>query len=188
MESRTGKSIRKYIGFTRIRYKNEAVIKNQLNQLLDEIEALRKKNSKEDVDISLPKRKEFLDRVIKLTQTNQKKMVIIQNRVERKLAYELSNPEFENVIKKHLYLSKTSTSKFSSPDLCELTKGIKIISSPGTPGRITVFGDDAFAVVVGKVDENSVQAAVAAGTLGKGRVVAFSHEAYLSNLESVRER
>ena len=167
--------------------KNEAVIKNQLNQLLDEIEALRKKNSKEDVDISLPKRKEFLERVIKLTQTNQKKMVIIQNRVERKLAYELSNPEFENVIKKHLFLSKTSTSKFSSPSLNELTKGIKTISSPGTPGRITVFGDDAFAVVVGKVDENSVQAAVAAGTLGKGRVVAFSHEAYLSNLESVGE-
>ena len=167
--------------------KNEAVIKNQLNQLLDEVEALRKKNSKEDIDTSLPKRKEFLERVIKLTQTNQKKMVIIQNRVERKLAYELSNPEFENVIKKHLFLSKISTSKFSSPALNELTKGIKTISSPGTPGRITVFGDDAFAVVVGKVDENSVQAAVAAGILGKGRVVAFSHEAYLSNLESVGE-
>lgn len=167
--------------------KNEAIIKNQLNQLLDELEALRKKNIKEDIDLSIPKRKEFLERVIKLTQSNQKKMVIIQNRVERKLAYELSNPEFENVIKKHLYLSKTTTSKFSSPALNELTKGIKTISSPGTPGRITVFGDDAFAVVVGKVDENSVQAAVAAGTLGKGRVVAFSHEAYLSNMESVGE-
>lgn len=168
-------------------YKAEELVKNQVNQLLDEVEALRKKSNTSDTVISPAKRMEFLERLVKLTQSNQKKMEIIQNRIERKLAFELSNPEFENVIKKHLYLSKTSTSKFSSPDLNEFTKGIKIISSPGTPGRISVFGDDAFVVVVGKVNENSVQAAVGAGTLGKGRVVAFSHAAYLSNLESVRE-
>lgn len=168
-------------------FKNEEAIKTQLNHLLNEVEALRKESTKKNVKISPIKEKQFVDRFLKLTQSSQKKMAIIQNILERKLAYELSNPEFENVIKTHLELSKSSFSQFVSQDLGELTKGIKIISSPGTPGRITVFGEQAFAVVVGKVDDNSVQAAVGAGSLGKGRVIAFSHAAYLSNLESVKE-
>lgn len=168
-------------------FKSEQVLKTQLNHLLDEVEALRKKNGKKNFQISSKKEKQFVERFLSLTKSSLKKMAIIQNILERKLAYELSNPEFENVIKMHLDLSKSSFSKFVSQDLSELTKGIKIISSPGTAGRVTVFGEKAFAVVVGKVNDNSVQAAVAAGTLGKGRVVAFSHAAYLSNLECLKE-
>lgn len=168
-------------------FKSEQVLKTQLNHLLDEVDALRKKNGKKNFQISSKKEKQFVERFLSLTKSSLKKMAIIQNILERKLAYELSNPEFENVIKMHLELSKSSFSKFESQDLSELTKGIKIISSPGTPGRVTVFGEKAFAVVVGKVNDNSVQAAVAAGTLGKGRVVAFSHAAYLSNLECLKE-
>lgn len=63
------------------------------------------------------------------------------------------------------------------PDLAQLTRGVAKIASPGAPGRVCVFGDAAFPVVVGKADK-SVQPVVGAGRLGTGRVVVFGHNGY----------
>ena len=52
-----------------------------------------------------------------------------------------------------------------SPDLVTLTRGVAKIGSPGAPGRVCVFGDAAFPVVVGKADK-TVQPVVGAGRLG----------------------
>ena len=52
------------------------------------------------------------------------------------------------------------------------------IAAPGVPGPICVYGKDAWVVAVGG-DGKLAAAVVAAGRLGKGRVVAFGHGGYL---------
>ncbi len=61
----------------------------------------------------------------------------------------------------------------------ELLKDVREIGSPGSPGSLSVWGEDAFVAVAGKRGKLAVPV-VAAGTLEKGRVVAFSHDGYLA--------
>ncbi len=61
-----------------------------------------------------------------------------------------------------------------------LLKGVAEIAAPGAPGPLVVFGEHAFVVAVGKSEGKDIQLpVVAAGDLGKGRVVAFGHTGYL---------
>jgi hypothetical protein len=62
-------------------------------------------------------------------------------------------------------------------DVAALLEGVKEISAPGVPGALCPFGDQAFAVVVGK-DGANVQTVVAAARLGEGRIVALGHNGY----------
>lgn len=71
----------------------------------------------------------------------------------------------------------TASAQTVSPDLAQLTQGVTKIGSPGSPGRVCVFGDAAFPVVVGKADK-VVQPVVGAARLGQGRVVVFGHNGY----------
>jgi hypothetical protein len=58
-----------------------------------------------------------------------------------------------------------------------LLQGVHQIAAPGWPGCLSVYGDQAFAVVVGKAGP-AFAPVVAAGRLGKGRLVAFGHNGY----------
>jgi hypothetical protein len=64
------------------------------------------------------------------------------------------------------------------PDLTAFTPGVTKIGSPGLPGRVCVFGDSAFPVVVGSAGNGLVQPVVGAGRLGTGRVIVFGHDGY----------
>lgn len=61
-----------------------------------------------------------------------------------------------------------------------LTKGVSEIASPGLPGALSVFGDAAFPVVLGKSGRDALQPAVAGASLGKGRIVAFCHDGFFA--------
>lgn len=64
-----------------------------------------------------------------------------------------------------------------------LLKDVGEISTPGVPGPLVVYGPNAFPVVIDQRDgETTVM--VAAATLGKGRLVALSHDGYLGKLLS----
>ncbi len=63
-------------------------------------------------------------------------------------------------------------------DAEQLLEGVARIAAPGSPGSLCVFGDEAFAVVVGGAGGAIRQPVVAATTMGKGRVVAFGHDGY----------
>ncbi|MCE9596172.1 MAG: M60 family metallopeptidase [Planctomycetes bacterium] len=65
-------------------------------------------------------------------------------------------------------------------DLEALLDGVRSIAAPGIPGALAVFGDRAFPVVVGRVDEVRLGAAVAAARVESGRVVVFGHSGYAS--------
>lgn len=59
----------------------------------------------------------------------------------------------------------------------ELLNGVKTIAAPGIPGVVSTFGPNAEPLIAGKASE--VQGAVVAyARLGKGRIVAFSHDGY----------
>lgn len=60
-----------------------------------------------------------------------------------------------------------------------LIDGVEEIAAPGIPGPLCVFGDKAVTVIVGKSEDGIYQPVVAAGIMGKGRVVAFGHTGYL---------
>lgn len=74
----------------------------------------------------------------------------------------------------------------SAPDLAQLTRGVQTITSPGSPGRVCVFGDQAFPVVVGNATKGVFQPVVGAARLGTGRIVVFGHNGYFSS-ESAKE-
>ncbi|MCE9635109.1 MAG: M60 family metallopeptidase [Planctomycetes bacterium] len=63
-------------------------------------------------------------------------------------------------------------------DVVQFLDGVERVGRPGAPGALAVFGRDAFAVLTG--DRTSPRAVVAAARHGKGRVVAFAHNGYLS--------
>ena len=71
-------------------------------------------------------------------------------------------------------------------DLAQLTRGVETITSPGSPGRVSVFGDAAFPVIVGNASRGVLQTVVGATRLGGGRVVAFGHNGYFG-IEAVKE-
>ncbi|MCC6322409.1 MAG: hypothetical protein IT438_13350 [Phycisphaerales bacterium] len=60
-----------------------------------------------------------------------------------------------------------------------LIEGVSTIASPGTPGTLTVWGPGALVIAVGKDDRDLPAPVIAAGTLGRGRIVAFPHTAFL---------
>jgi hypothetical protein len=64
--------------------------------------------------------------------------------------------------------------------LDRLLDGVREIAAPGVPGPLVVFGEHAFPVVVGSVDEDLRAPVAAAAEMGAGRVVAFGHDGYLS--------
>lgn len=64
-------------------------------------------------------------------------------------------------------------------DRAALVDGVKEIAVPGLPGTVVPFGEKAFPVVGAKANGEPA-VVVAAGRLGKGRVVAFGHEGYLA--------
>ncbi|MFN3729737.1 MAG: M60 family metallopeptidase [Fimbriimonadaceae bacterium] len=63
-------------------------------------------------------------------------------------------------------------------DRTAIVTGVECIAAPGLPGPLVVYGPEAFAVVAGRSGQGQ-EAVVAAGPLGKGRVVAFGHDGYL---------
>jgi len=68
----------------------------------------------------------------------------------------------------------------AAEDLDSLLTGVGSIAAPGAPGPLAVFGDDAFPVIVGKSGKGTFASVVAAGRLGKGRILAFGHNGYLA--------
>ena len=64
-------------------------------------------------------------------------------------------------------------------DFKKLTAGVKSIPRLGTPCNIIVSGPDAFTIVNG-ASGGRIESAVAATIMGKGLVLTFGHEAYLS--------
>jgi hypothetical protein len=69
---------------------------------------------------------------------------------------------------------------FDDKDLKQLLDGVKTFGATGSPGLVAVVGDDAFPVIVGRVDDEVRGAVVAATEFGSGRIVAFSHNGYFS--------
>ncbi|NOZ19534.1 MAG: hypothetical protein GXP25_00435, partial [Planctomycetes bacterium] len=65
-------------------------------------------------------------------------------------------------------------------DLGVLLDGVKCINVSGIPGPVCVFGNKAFAVVVGKTKTGAALPVMAASRFGKGRVVAFGKGEFLS--------
>ena len=62
----------------------------------------------------------------------------------------------------------------SNEDIAYLTQGVEKIGIAGVPGPVSVFGDNAFAVITGA--EKDVQLPlVAAAQYGAGRVVVFHY-------------
>lgn len=59
-----------------------------------------------------------------------------------------------------------------------LLASVNEIAAPGVPGPLVVYGADAFPVVVGRAGRALSAPVVAAGRLGRGRVVAFGHTGY----------
>ncbi len=82
-----------------------------------------------------------------------------------------------------LMAAGTTRADGANADRAFLTQGVKQIGSPGIPGPVCLLNDRAFAVVMGRVDRQQAPV-VAAGRLGKGRVVAFGHEGYFSDLKT----
>ncbi len=69
-------------------------------------------------------------------------------------------------------------------DRATLLDGVHSIAAPGWPGCLAVYGDDAFAVVVGGAQGKNRAPVVAAGSLDKGRIVAFGHNGYFSAMDT----
>lgn len=68
----------------------------------------------------------------------------------------------------------------SDEDLRVLLDGVKVVDAPGLPGPVCAFGEDAFAVVVGRVKRGGPLPLVVASRFGKGRAVAFGKDGFFS--------
>ena len=60
-----------------------------------------------------------------------------------------------------------------------LLKNVNEIAAPGVPGPLCVYGERAFPVATGNTGDTIHEPVIAAGKMGKGRVVAFGHTGYL---------
>jgi hypothetical protein len=76
----------------------------------------------------------------------------------------------------------TPVRTLNSPIVKALLDGVDEIGSPGVPGSLAVWGDEAVPVVTGRVAKARAPI-VAAGTLGEGRFVAFAHTDYVTPSE-----
>ncbi len=66
-------------------------------------------------------------------------------------------------------------------DRADLVAGVREIAAPGIPGSLCVYGPNAFVVATGGASGGKLRApVVAAGRLGRGRVVAWGHDGYLN--------
>ncbi len=65
-------------------------------------------------------------------------------------------------------------------DRGRLVAGVRSIAAPGLPGAVAVFSPQAGVVVAGKTESGAQVAVIATGHLGRGRVVAFGHDGYLT--------
>ena len=65
-------------------------------------------------------------------------------------------------------------------DRARMLEGVRGVTAPGLPGSLAVYGPGAFPLVVGKADGNARVPVIAAGRLGKGRVVALAHDGYFN--------
>ncbi len=79
-----------------------------------------------------------------------------------------------------LALSPVARAPRSEDDASKLLEGVETVAKTGIPGPVAVFGESSFAVVAGGLDGSLRAAAIAAGKLGSGRVVAFGHNGYMS--------
>lgn len=80
-----------------------------------------------------------------------------------------------------LLLLLTIASRAAAGDLDTLRQEVRAIGIPGVPGPLIVCGEHAFPVVSARSGGQPV-VLVAAGRIGKGRVVAFGHEGYLGEV------
>ncbi len=64
-------------------------------------------------------------------------------------------------------------------DVATLLDGVSKIASPGVPGPLCVFGDDAFVVTGGGWGKNLQRPLVAAARYGEGRAVIFGHGGFM---------
>ncbi len=78
-----------------------------------------------------------------------------------------------------LAASQLSASPAHEADRAALLKGVSEISTNGTPGGLSAFGPDAFAVVAGKESPSALLPVAAAARWDKGRIVAFGHDGFL---------
>jgi hypothetical protein len=76
----------------------------------------------------------------------------------------------------------TPVRALNSPIVRELLDGVNEIASPGDPGSLAVWGDNATPVVTGRL-ASARATVVAAGTMDKGRFVAFAHTGYVDPRE-----
>ncbi|WP_165226781.1 M60 family metallopeptidase [Aquisphaera insulae] len=65
-------------------------------------------------------------------------------------------------------------------DRAQLIEEVREIAAPGAPGSLAVFSPTAGAAVGGGGEGNSQAVVVASGRLGKGRIVAFSHDGFFT--------
>ena len=63
-------------------------------------------------------------------------------------------------------------------DRAQLIAGVREVAAPGSPGSLAVFARTATAIVTGKSEGGSDVAVIAAGHLGRGRVLAMAHDGY----------
>ncbi|MCG3129008.1 MAG: hypothetical protein CHACPFDD_03904 [Phycisphaerae bacterium] len=63
-------------------------------------------------------------------------------------------------------------------EIARLVDGVEAIAAPGSPGPVVVFGPDAFPVISGKAQGATLAPVAAAGTYGRGRIVALGHTGY----------
>ena len=63
-------------------------------------------------------------------------------------------------------------------DAAKLAEGVNTVAAPGTPGTLAVWSTDAAILAIGK-DGGLEVAVVAAGEIGRGRILAFTHTGQL---------
>ncbi len=65
-------------------------------------------------------------------------------------------------------------------DAARLLAGVKEIAAPGSPGPLCVFGKRAYPLVLGRAGKGVFEPVAAAAEFGKGRVVAFGHDGFVT--------
>ncbi|MBX3739712.1 MAG: M60 family metallopeptidase [Akkermansiaceae bacterium] len=76
-----------------------------------------------------------------------------------------------------------ATCPANDADRAVLLDKVKEINTGGVPGGLCVYGPEAFVVVAGKEGKDGMLPVVAASRMGKGRVVAFGHDGFLSSVD-----
>jgi hypothetical protein len=75
-------------------------------------------------------------------------------------------------------IATTLRASADESDVRALLDGVSQIAAPGWPGCLSVYGDQAFAVVAGKANGQAASPVVAAARHERGRIVALGHNGY----------